>query len=79
MASSQAQETQEILESRPETRELRFHFANPDALEAGLRRARREPWVFSCRIDPNRQELVVRPVGDRDRRPELRVLQGGRA
>lgn len=76
MASSQAQE---ILESRPETRELRFHFANSDALEAGLRRARREPWVFSCRIDPSRQELVVRPAGNRDHRPELRLLQGGLA
>ena len=59
--------------------ELRFHFANPDALEAGLRRARREPWVFSCRIDANRQELVVRPGGDRDRRPQLRLLRGGLA
>jgi hypothetical protein len=59
------------------TREVRFHFASSTAFQAGLDRARREPWVASLRADRFRREIVVELAGGFGKRSPLRVIDGG--
>jgi hypothetical protein len=59
------------------TREVRFHFGSSQAFQAGLDRARREPWVASLRADRFRREIVVELAGGFGKRPPLRVIEGG--
>jgi len=59
------------------TREVRFQFASRTAFQAGLERARREPWVGSLRADRFRREIVVELVGGFGAHPPLRVIEGG--
>jgi hypothetical protein len=59
------------------TREVRFRFTSRTAFQAGLDRARREPWVASLRADRFRREIVVELVGGFGAHPPLRVIEGG--
>jgi hypothetical protein len=59
------------------TREVRIQFASRTAFQAGLERARREPWVASLRADRFRREIVVELAGGFGARPPLRVIEGG--
>ena len=59
------------------TREVRFHFGSRQAFQAGLERARREPWVAGLRVDRFRREIVVELAGGFGKRPPLRVIEGG--
>ena len=58
------------------TREMRVRFATRAGLQAGLDRARREPWVAAFRVDPFRRELVIELAGGFGVRPPLRVIDG---
>jgi hypothetical protein len=59
------------------TREVCFRFGSRRAFQAGLERARREPWVASLRADQFRREIVVELAGGFGARPPLRVVEGG--
>jgi hypothetical protein len=62
------------------TREVRFRFGSRAALEAGVDRARREPWVAGLRVDRFRREIVVQLAGGFGVRPAARplcVIDGG--
>jgi len=59
------------------TREVRFRFASRTAFQAGLERARSEPWVASLRADRFRREIVIELAGGFGARPPLRVIEGG--
>ena len=59
------------------TREVRFRFGSRQAFQAGLERARREPWVAGLRVDRFRREIVVELAGGFGKRPPLRVIEGG--
>ena len=63
--------------STPSTREVRFRFGSRQAFQAGLDRARREPWVASLRADRFRREIVVELAGGFGKRPPLRMIEGG--
>jgi hypothetical protein len=65
------------LTSGSQTREVRFRFGSRRALQAGLDRARREPWVAGVRVDRFRRELVVELRGGFGARPALCVIEGG--
>jgi len=58
------------------TREMRVRFSTRAALQAGLDRARREPWVAAWRVDRLRRELVLELAGGFGVRPPLRVIDG---
>jgi len=57
-----------------EPREMRVRFNSRKALEAGVDRAAREPWVARCRVDRLRRELVIELAGGFGVRPPLRVV-----
>lgn len=57
------------------TREMRVRFASRAALQAGVDRARREPWVAGWRVDRFRRELVLELAGGFGVRPPLRVIE----
>ena len=62
------------------TREVRFRFGSRAALEAGVARARREPWIAGLRVDRFRREIVVQLAGGFGERPAPRplcVIEGG--
>ena len=64
------------------TREVRFRFGSRAALEAGVDRARREPWIAGLRVDRFRREIVVELAGGFGVRPPRRplcVIEGGAA
>jgi hypothetical protein len=64
------------------TREVRFRFGSRAALEAGVDRARREPWIAGLRVDRFRREIVVELAGGFGVRPPTRplcVIEGGAA
>lgn len=69
--------TAPYVSSSPSTREIRFRFGSRAALEAGVDRARREPWVAGLRVDRFRRELVVQLAGGFGARPPLCVIEGG--
>jgi hypothetical protein len=57
------------------TREMRVRFSTRAALQAGVDRARLEPWVAGWRVDRSRRELVLELVGGFGVRPPLRVIE----
>jgi len=57
-------------------REMRVRFTSRAALQAGVDRARREPWVAGFRVDSTRRELVLELAGGFGVRPPLRVIDG---
>lgn len=57
-----------------EPREMRVRFSSREALQAGVDRAEREPWVARCRVDRFRRELVIELAGGFGVRPPLRVV-----
>ena len=57
------------------TREVRFRFESRRAFQAGLDRARREPWVSSLRVDRFRREIVIELAGGFGVRPPLRIVE----
>jgi hypothetical protein len=57
-----------------EPREMRVRISSRKALEAGVDRAEREPWVARCRVDRFRRELVIELAGGFGVRPPLRVM-----
>ncbi len=57
-----------------EPREMRVRFSSREALQAGVDRAEREPWVAGWRVDPFRRELVIELAGGFGVRPPLRVV-----
>jgi hypothetical protein len=57
-----------------EAREMRVRFSSREALEAGVDRAEREPWVARWRVDRFRRELVLELAGGFGVRPPLRVV-----
>ena len=59
------------------TREVRFRFGSREAFQAGLERARHEPWIARLRADRFRREIVVELAGGFGKRPPLRVVEGG--
>ena len=62
------------------TREVRFRFGSRAALEAGVARARCEPWIAGLRVDRFRREIVVQLAGGFGERPAPRplcVIEGG--
>lgn len=59
------------------TREVRFRFGSRAALQAGIDRARREPWIAGMRVDRFRREIVVELAGGFGARPPLAVIEGG--
>ena len=59
------------------SREVRFRFGSRAALQAGIDRARTEPWVRALRVDRFRRELVVELAGGFGARPPLVVIDGG--
>jgi hypothetical protein len=62
------------------TREVRFRFGSRAALEAGVARARREPWIAGLQVDRFRREIVVQLAGGFGERPPPRplcVIEGG--
>ena len=63
--------------SSDSTREVRIRFASRTAFQAGLDRARTEPWVASLRADRFRREIVVELAGGFGKRPPLRMIDGG--
>lgn len=69
--------TAPYVDSPVSTREVRFRFGSRRAFQAGLDRARREPWVASLRADQFRREIVVELAGGFGARPPLRVVEGG--
>jgi hypothetical protein len=69
--------TAPYVDTSPATREVRFRFGSRRAYEAGLDRARREPWVSSLREDRFRREIVVELAGGFGARPPLQVIEGG--
>lgn len=62
--------------SNPSTREMRVRFTSRAALQAGVDRAQREPWVAGWRVDRFRRELVLELAGGFGVRPPLRVVDG---
>ena len=60
----------------PGTREMRVRFTSRAALQAGVARARREPWVAGWHVDRDRRELVLELAGGFGVRPPLRVIDG---
>jgi hypothetical protein len=60
----------------PSTREMRVRFTSRAALQAGVDRARHEPWVAAWRVDRFRRELVLELAGGFGVRPPLRVIEG---
>ncbi len=60
----------------PPAREMRVRFTSRAALQAGLDRAQREPWVAAWRVDRFRRELVLELAGGFGVRPPLRVIDG---
>ena len=58
------------------TREMRVRFTSRAALQAGVDRARHEPWVAGWRVDRFRRELVLELAGGFGVRPPLRVIDG---
>ncbi len=69
--------TAPYVDTSPATREVRFQFGSRRAFQAGLERARREPWVTSLRADRFRREIVVELAGGFGAKPPLRVIEGG--
>ena len=57
-----------------EPRKMRVRFSSREALQAGVDRAEREPWVAGWRVDPFRRELVIELAGGFGVRPPLRVV-----
>jgi hypothetical protein len=71
--------TAQYVSSSPPTREVRFRFGSRAAFEAGVDRARREPWISGLRVDRFRREIVVELAGGFGARPPLAVIEGGAA
>jgi hypothetical protein len=69
--------TAPYVSSTTPTREVRFRFGSHAALQAGIDRARREPWVAGLRVDRFRREIVVELAGGFGARPPLAVIEGG--
>ena len=69
--------TAPYVSSTTPTREVRFRFGSRAALQAGIDRARREPWVAALRVDRFRREIVVELAGGFGARPPLVVIEGG--
>src|SRR4029453_13169231 len=69
--------TAPYVSSSAPTREVRFRFGSRAALQAGIDRARREPWIATLRVDRFRRELVVELAGGFGARPPLIVIDGG--
>jgi hypothetical protein len=69
--------TAPYVSSSPSTREVRFRFGSRAALEAGVARARREPWIAGVSVDRFRREIVVQLAGGFGARPPLCVIEGG--
>lgn len=67
------------ISSRSSTRELRVRFGSRSALEAGVERARREPWVKQLHVDRFRREIVIELAGGFGARRPLCVIEGGKA
>ncbi len=59
------------------SRQVLFQFGSRASFQAGLDRARCEPWVASVRADRFRREIVVELAGGFGQRPPLRVIEGG--
>jgi hypothetical protein len=55
---------------------MRVRFTSRAALQAGVDRAQREPWVTAWRVDRFRRELVLELAGGFGVRPPLRVIDG---
>jgi hypothetical protein len=70
--------TAPYVSSRNATREVRFRFGSRAAFEAGVERARREPWVKQLRVDRFRREIVVELAGGFGARRPLCVIEGGK-
>ena len=69
--------TAPYVSSTTPTREVRFRFGSRAALQAGIDRARHEPWVAALRVDRFRREIVVELAGGFGARPPLAVIEGG--
>lgn len=69
--------TAPYISSSTPTREVRFRFGSRAALQAGIERARHEPWVAALRVDRFRREIVVELAGGFGARPPLAVIEGG--
>ena len=69
--------TAPYVSSTTPTREVRFRFGSRASLQAGIERARREPWVAGMRVDRFRREIVVELAGGFGARPPLAVIEGG--
>lgn len=69
--------TAPYVSSTTPTREVRFRFGSRASLQAGIERARREPWVARLRVDRFRREIVVELAGGFGARPPLAVIEGG--
>ena len=69
--------TAPYVSSTTPTREVRFRFGSRAALQAGIDRARLEPWVAGMRVDRFRREIVVELAGGFGARPPLAVIEGG--
>jgi hypothetical protein len=69
--------TAPYVSSTTPTREVRFRFGSRASLQAGIERARREPWVAGLRVDRFRREIVVELAGGFGARPPLAVIEGG--
>ena len=63
------------IQDRLPAREMRVRFTSRAALQAGLDRARHEPWVAAWRVDRFRRELVLELAGGFGVRPPLRVIE----
>jgi hypothetical protein len=69
--------TAPYVSSTSPTREVRFRFGSRAALQAGIERARHEPWIAGLRVDRFRREIVVELAGGFGARPPLAVIEGG--
>lgn len=69
--------TAPYVSSTTPTREVRFRFGSRAALQAGIDRARSEPWVAGLRVDRFRREIVVELAGGFGARPPFAVIEGG--
>ena len=69
--------TAPYVSSTAPTREVRFRFGSRAALQAGIDRAQREPWVAGLRVDHFRREIVVELAGGFGAKPPLAVIEGG--
>jgi hypothetical protein len=62
----------DVTSSAP-TREVRFRFGSRASLQAGIDRARREPWIARLRVDRFKREIVVELAGGFGEKPPLTV------